>query len=82
MSKEKFYTTLNCNIHKIASETTDEATKQQLLTLWKNSSMYSGAKEAINCSYLHTQETINEAKTEISCLSSAENLHTEIISRK
>ena len=50
MSREKFYTTLNCNLHKIASETTDEATKQQLLTLWKNVSTYAGAKEAISIS--------------------------------
>ena len=82
MSKERFYTTMNCNIHQIASETTDEATKHQLLTLWKNVATYARAKEAISISYLHTQETINESQTEISCLSSSENLHTEIISRK
>jgi|TARA_R110000822_G_scaffold3883_7_gene16570 hypothetical protein len=81
MSKERFYTTLVCDLHEIANATTDAKTKEHLLNLWKNTSMYLAAKEAIGISYLHTEKTINESKTEISCLSSAKNLYEDIMSK-
>ena len=82
MATERFNTTLVCDLYEIANATTDAKTKEHLLNLWKNTCKYLSAKEAISVSYIHTEETINESKTEISCLSSAENLYTEIISRK
>ena len=79
MATERFNTTLVCDLYEIAQATTDPATRKHLLNLWKNTSKYLSAKESLSVSYIHTVDTLNDSRTEISCLSAASNLYEEII---
>jgi hypothetical protein len=71
--------TVLCDLHEIASNTTDEQTKTQLLNLWKNLCHINRAKEVLHVGSLHSEETLKDAKDLLNKLSSVETLKDNII---
>tara|TARA_R110002126_G_scaffold284478_1_gene434219 strand:- start:311 stop:550 length:240 start_codon:yes stop_codon:yes gene_type:complete len=75
-----YLTTIGGNIYEIAQQTTDEATKQQLMNLWKNNCHRKRAEEAIHCgAALHGEDVIKESQRELNKLTSAKNLFEKVI---
>tara|TARA_R100000781_G_scaffold110081_1_gene75313 strand:+ start:10546 stop:10782 length:237 start_codon:yes stop_codon:yes gene_type:complete len=71
--------TIICDLHEIASTTTDEKTKKQLLILWENLAHIKREEEALLCGRLHSKETLDNAQTLLNKLSTAKTLKEEII---
>lgn len=67
------------DIHECATTTKDDETKRKLLTLWDNLLRINQAKEALNCSYLHNEETLEESEQHLNRLLSANTFLENVI---
>ena len=72
-------TTIVCDLHAMASETSDPKTRNQLLTLWLNVGRIKRAEEVIRVGGIHLPETIENSRQELSKLSSAKTLCENLI---
>jgi len=73
------YTRLLCDLHEIASETSDAKTRNQLLTLWTNVGHIKRAEEALYVGSLHSEETLIQSRKELNEIFNAKDLYSKVI---
>lgn len=73
-------TTVICDLHELASKTTDQETKKQLFNLWTNLCHIKRNEEALSVGgFTHTKETLTEAQNSLNKLVSSKTLKDNII---
>ena len=68
-----------CDLHELASQTTDEKTRIKLLHLWVNMCRIKRAKEALRVGSLHSEETLRISEEQLNRLLSADSLCEKVI---
>jgi len=84
-----FLTNVAVNLHDVKERLLDAETPEQrkkikteLDNLWKNICHYKRDLEAVNCSGVHSEETLKEAMKSLSKVTGANNLRDSIINNE
>lgn len=70
---------LEVKVNLIKTEQDKDNVMKEIQALRKNVGNYKRAKEAISCGSLHSEETLEQSKKELSDIGSADNLFKPIL---